>query len=115
MLRKLLWLLVVFPAGVLLVTFALANRQDVRLSLDPFSSSDPLLFVEAPFFLFLLGALLLGLLLGGFATWLGQRKWRKTARQNIRDADTLRAQNRLLDERLSAANAREYDRAEAAE
>lgn len=115
MLRKLLWLFVVFPAGVVLVTFALANRHDVRLSLDPFSSSDPFLFLEAPFFLFLLGALLLGLLLGGFVTWLGQGKWRKAARQNTREADTLRAQNRLLDERLATATAREYDRAEAAE
>lgn len=115
MLRKLIWLFVVLPVGAVLVAFALANRQDVRLSLDPFSSSDPFLFLQAPFFLFLLGALLVGLLLGGFLTWLGQGKWRKVARANTREADTLRAQNRLLDEHLAAANAREHDRVEAAE
>ena len=52
--KKFIWLFVIFPAGVVLVAFALANRHAVRLNLDPFSSGDSLLAFDAPFFLFLL-------------------------------------------------------------
>lgn len=110
-----MWLFVVLPAAIVLIAFSLANRHDVRLSLDPFSSSDPFLAIDAPFFLFLLGSFLLGLLLGGFATWLRQGQWRRAARENLKDAAMLRAENRQLDERIEAVTSQQLDRAEAAE
>lgn len=115
MLKRFVWLFVVFPAGILLVTFALANRHPVRLNLDPFSANDPFLAVDAPFFLFLFGALLAGLLLGGCVTWFGQRRWRKAAREGVREVDTLRAKNRQLDKQLNVAAEQQIERAEAAE
>lgn len=115
MFRKFVWLFLVLPAGVILIAFSLANRHSVRLILDPLSTQDPYLSISAPLFLLLLSSLLIGVLLGGFATWLGQGKWRKQARENARQVDTLRARNDLLDERLNEANARQIERAEAAE
>ncbi len=79
--RKLIFGLLVVPLGVVLVALAVANRAAVPLILDPFGGSDASLAIEAPLFLFLLGAFALGVALGGFATWLGQAKWRRDARE----------------------------------
>lgn len=114
-LRKFVWLFVIFPAGVILVAFALANRHAVRLNLDPFSSENPFLALDAPFFLFLLAALITGLLLGGFVTWLGQGKWRKEARDRARESRALRAQAEQLNTQLRAVSEPRLDRAQAAE
>ena len=115
MFRKFVWLFLVLPAGVLLVALALANRHAVRLNLDPFSSENPFLAIEAPLFVYLQGALLLGLVLGGSLTWLKQGRWRKASRQGEREADTLRVMNRQLDEQLTATAEQRIEPAQAAE
>lgn len=86
MLRLLFWLFVVIPSGALFVVLALANRHDVRLGLDPFRPNAPVISLEAPMFAFLFGALFLGLLLGGIASWIAQGKWRQLARTRTREA-----------------------------
>ena len=70
--RKLVLALVVIPLGVVLVTLAIVNRKPALLVLDPFGGSEGGLSLEAPLFLFLLGAFALGLVVGGIATWLRQ-------------------------------------------
>lgn len=55
MLKRVLWLLVAFPAAVLLVTLAVTNRHAVRLVLDPFRPEDPVISVVLPFYGFLFG------------------------------------------------------------
>ncbi len=116
MFRKFVWLFVIFPVGAVLVAFALANRHAVRLNLDPFSIEDPFLALDAPFFLFLLAALLTGLLLGGFVTWLGQGKWRREARNRALETRALRAEREQLNSQLhTAVNEPRLDRAQAAE
>ncbi len=113
--RKFVWLFVIFPAGAVFVAFALANRHLVRLNLDPFSSEDPFLALDAPFFVFLLASLVTGLLLGGFVTWLGQGKWRKEARNRASESRALRAETETLNTQLRSANEPRLDRAQAAE
>ncbi len=115
MFRKFVWLFVILPAGAVFVTFAVANRHTVRLNLDPFAPEDPFLAIDAPFFLFLIAALAAGVLLGGLATWLGQGKWRKSARRNAREATALRRQSERLNEQLLAANRPRLENQEAAE
>lgn len=115
MLKKLVRLFLVLPAGILLVALALANRHPVQLNLDPFTSENPFLAIEAPLFLYLFSALLLGLVLGGTLTWFKQGRWRKAARQGEREVDTLRAMNRQLDERLTATSDQRIEPAQAAE
>lgn len=114
-LKRFVWLFIVLPAGVLMVALALANRHIVRLSLDPFSSETPFLAFEAPLFVFLLAAVLAGLLIGGCLTWFKQGRWRRAARENSREAATLKAINRQLDERLSASGSQRFEPSEAGE
>lgn len=101
--RKLVLALVVIPLGVVLVTLAIVNRKPALLVLDPFGGSEGGLSLEAPLFLFLLGAFALGLVVGGIATWLRQGKWRKTAREGAREARELRRQADRLETELEGA------------
>src|SRR4026209_2408268 len=96
----------VVPLGALLVALAVVNRKPAILILDPFGAAEARLSVEAPLFLFLLGAFALGLLIGGLATWLGQGKWRKTARAEAREASTWRRQADRLEKELEGLDAR---------
>jgi Lipopolysaccharide assembly protein A domain len=89
-LRKLVVALMVVPLGALLVALAVVNRKPTIFILDPFGGAEARLSLEAPLFLFLLGAFALGLIIGGIATWLGQGKWRRTARAQSREARDLR-------------------------
>jgi uncharacterized integral membrane protein len=84
--RRIVSLLIAFPLGVVLVAIAVSNRQPVQLVLDPFRPETPALAVSLPFYAYLLGALVVGVVLGGLATWLGQARWRKTARAQGRRA-----------------------------
>ena len=72
--RKLVAALILVPLGLLLVALAVVNRKQVVLGLNPFDANAGF-GIEAPLFLFLLGAFALGLVVGGIATWLGQGKW----------------------------------------
>jgi len=102
--RKFLFFIVAIPVGIILTALALANRHSVRLVLDPLSPDDPILWVEAPFFLFLFGGVIAGLALGGFLTWLKQGKWRKTARRRTREAEELRRESERLNHQLEIAS-----------
>ncbi len=50
MLKRIVWLLIAFPAAVFLITLAIANRHTVRLVLDPFRPEQPVLSVVLPFY-----------------------------------------------------------------
>jgi hypothetical protein len=103
--RKLILALVVIPLGVILVALAVVNRKPVELILDPFGGNEPGLSLGAPFFLFLLGAFAVGLVVGGIATWFGQGKWRRTARAEARDAREWRRQADRLEKELEGVGA----------
>jgi hypothetical protein len=99
-LRRFLWLLIAIPAAIFLVTLAVSNRHAVRLVLDPFRPEAPVLSMELPFFAYLFTALLLGVILGGMATWWTQGHYRKTARVRTQDAMKWQAEHdRLARER----------------
>jgi len=98
--RKLILALVVVPLGVVLIALAVVNRSPATLILDPFGGSEPSLTLEAPFFLFLIGAFALGLIVGGIASWLNQSKWRRTAREEAREARDWRRQADRLEKEL---------------
>jgi len=101
--RKLVVALMVVPLGALLVALAVVNRKPTILILDPFGGAEARLSLEAPLFLFLLGAFALGLIIGGIATWLGQGKWRRTARAQSREARDLRHQASQLEKELEGS------------
>ncbi len=103
--RKLVAALIIVPLGVLLVALAVVNRKPVMLGLNPFDATSGF-GIEAPLFLFLLGAFAFGLVVGGFATWLDQSKWRRTARVEAREASTWRRQADSLEKELEGLDAR---------
>jgi hypothetical protein len=103
-LRRIVWLLVAFPAAAILVTLAVANRHAVRLVLDPFRPEEPVLWIDLPFYAYLLIALVVGVALGGTATWMTQSRWRRTARRRAQEALRWQAEaDRLARERDQAA------------
>ena len=80
MLRRIVWLLIALPAGLLLITLAVANRHEVQLTLDPFRPETPVLSLVLPFYVYLFASLIIGVVLGGTAMWLSQSRWRRSAR-----------------------------------
>jgi uncharacterized integral membrane protein len=101
--RKFLTALVVIPLGVLLVTFAVANRHFVTVSFDPFMSNDPSLSITLPLFLLLILVAALGVIAGGCAVWFGQRRWRRAARRHEADARAARVELAGLQAQAAAA------------
>ena len=96
--RKFLTALIVIPLGLILVTFAVANRHFVKVSIDPSLS------VTLPLFLILILVAALGVLAGGCAVWFGQRHWRRAARRH--EADARAARGELAGLRAEAAAAK---------
>jgi hypothetical protein len=105
--RKLVAGLLVLPLAALLVALAVVNRKTVMLGLNPFDAESGF-GIEAPLFLFLLGAFGLGLIAGGAATWLDQGKWRRKARAEAREAANWRRQADRLEKQLEGADARTH-------
>jgi uncharacterized integral membrane protein len=92
MIRKIVNVVIILPLAVIFLVFAVANRELVTLSFDPFNSSDPAVSVSLPLFVIMIAALITGLIVGGVATWIGQRHWRRAAKRHESEARTAREQ-----------------------
>jgi uncharacterized integral membrane protein len=79
--RKILTAVIVVPLAIVIVAFAVANRQMVTVSFDPFSSAAPAYAATVPLFVLIFILLILGVLVGGVAAWIGQAKWRRGHRR----------------------------------
>ena len=92
MLRKIVAALILVPLAVIIIAFAVANRQRVTISLDPFGSDQNAAFATQPLplYLVLIAVLLIGVVIGGAASWLRQGRWRGAARRLERDLRELR-------------------------
>ena len=84
--KKIVNLVVFVPLGILLIVLSVANRQSVTLALNPFNPQDSVLSLTAPFFLFLILTLILGMAIGSAVTWWTQGRYRKQARVEAREA-----------------------------
>jgi len=84
-------LVVVFvPLAVILIALAVANREPVAFTLDPFHPGNPALTLSLPLFIYLFVALAAGMVVGSMATWVKQGRYRKLARQRGMEAENLR-------------------------
>jgi uncharacterized integral membrane protein len=86
LLRKIIAIVILLPLAIVLIAFAVANRQIVTVSLDPFGGSDSGL----PLFVLIILLLIIGVLIGGLAAWVRQGKWRSAARRAERQLQALR-------------------------
>ena len=59
--------LVLLPIAILIVLLAVANRQTVSLSLDPFSQAAPEFATRLPLFAVIFAAVMVGVVIGGIA------------------------------------------------
>lgn len=105
MAKRLVGWLVLVPLCVVLVAFALANRHLVALNINPFGSPAP---VDAagfgvPLFIILYVMLLVGVLLGGIATWFSQGPRRRAERHWRREAQHLGIELEALRRRTGQA------------
>jgi uncharacterized integral membrane protein len=95
-LRRVVAAIILIPLAIVIIAFAVANRQAVTVSLDPFNPDVPAASVTKPLFIVILAVLILGVIVGGVAAWLRQTKWRRTARRLEREVANLRAENDAL-------------------
>ncbi|MEO5805520.1 LapA family protein [Devosia sp.] len=91
MVRRIIGWVVLVPLCVVLIVFALANRQLIVLNFNPFVSAEQLSApgYGVPLFLVLYIVLLLGVMLGGVASWFAQGVHRVRGRHWRREAATL--------------------------
>jgi hypothetical protein len=93
-------LLAGFAVAIVLITLAVANRHGVVMALDPFNPQRPVVSIELPFYAYLFAMLILGVAIGGFATWISQGKWRRATRTRTQEALRWKAEaERLTRER----------------
>lgn len=90
MFNRVVLVVILVPLAVILIALAVANREMVAFTVDPFNPGNPSLTVTLPFFIFLFLALGLGMIVGGIATWIRQGRYRKLARQRRLEAEGLR-------------------------
>jgi uncharacterized integral membrane protein len=96
---RVLKLLFLVPVALALIILAVSNRQPVTLSLDPLGRGLVDASLTMPLFAAILGAMMIGVLLGGVATWLLQSRHRRLERTYRREAEKLKAET----DRLKAA------------
>lgn len=75
--------IVTIPVTILIVVFAVMNREPVALNLWPWPWDLP----SIPLYLFTLGVLLFGFFLGAFAMWVSAGKTRRKARALRQELD----------------------------
>jgi hypothetical protein len=92
------------PAAVLLIGFAIANRTWVDVSLDPFDSTNPSVYLHLPLWAVLVLGIFFGLVVGWVAAWINQGRWRRHARELRHDNERLRAENVQLQAKLDEHN-----------
>jgi uncharacterized integral membrane protein len=93
MMRKIVLAVVLIPIAVLIVALAVANRQIVTVSFDPFSSAEPAFLLRAPLFVLVFVLVIAGVIIGGIASWLRQSRWRRAAR--LREAELRSARSEV--------------------
>jgi uncharacterized integral membrane protein len=89
LLRRIVAAIILVPLAIIIVAFAVANRQVVTVSFDPLGET-PAASLAMPLFVLILGLLIAGVIIGGLASWLGQGRWRGAARRFERDMQVLR-------------------------
>lgn len=102
--KRVFWLFMGLLAALVIIPFGIANRHFVPLTFDPMQRLSSVFSLELPLSLLLFSTFMVGLLVGGFTTWLNQGRWRQTARLRSREAHQWKSEaTRLTRERDAGA------------
>jgi hypothetical protein len=111
MFRRLLTAIVLIPIFAALVAWAFANQQPVTVSFDPFDVARPAYAVTKPLYLVGFAILIAGVMLGGFAAWLEQRKSRRARTRLAAEVAVVRAELENLKRQAGKSESRAVTRA----
>jgi uncharacterized integral membrane protein len=95
---RLVYWFVTAALALILIVFAVSNREEVSLSFWPFELEKPW-----PLYLVVLLALFVGFLLGEFVAWVNGRRWRREARARGRRIEALERELAATHSRLADA------------
>lgn len=96
MIRKIATAVILVPLAAIIIAFAVANRQTVTVSFDPFDAAQPAYAASLPLFVLILVLLIFGVLLGGIVSWMRQARWHWAARRAENENRELRLELDLL-------------------
>lgn len=89
MIRRIVGWVVLVPLCLVMIVFALANTQPVQLYFNPLGPRVSTDSPGVPLFLVLFAVLLIGVLMGGIATWFAQAPHRRDERAYRRETERL--------------------------
>jgi len=103
--RRVLAWIVLAPVAIVALLFAVANRNWVRVSFDPFSVEAPAYATDLPMFLVIFIALIFGVIIGGISVWFGKIHWRIAAHRAEKENARLKAEKAETEIRAHHASA----------
>ncbi len=95
--------LILAVVAVLLVALAVANRESVVFSLDPFNPAAPNVVLTVPLYWLIFAALAIGVIVGGLFGGFRVFAARRAARREAREASFWKAEAERLRARVEAA------------
>jgi len=86
MIMRFVKLIIMVPIAIILIVLSVANRHLVTVALNPFRPDDTVIALTLPLFVLVLGALMIGMIIGSAITWWSQGKHRRRAREEAHEA-----------------------------
>ena len=94
------------PIAVIGVGFAVANREWVTVSFDPFNRAQPFAIMTLPLWMLFFAGVFIGIFVGWFVAWRGAAKHRRATRdakiELIRTQQSHEREKRELQQQLPA-------------
>ena len=69
------------PVAAVAIVFAVANRQWITVSLDPFNRDQPFASIDMPLWVLFFCGIFAGILAGWIGAWFAHGKWRKATKE----------------------------------
>ena len=101
--RRFILFVFTIPLAIILIALSVANRAPVIATLDPFNPGNPALSFSLPLFTIVLAALMIGVVLGSFLTWVNQGKYRSRAKLEAGKAEAIQREASALRQERAAA------------
>ena len=96
MLQRILRWTIGLPIVIIVVSFAIANRQWITISFDPFSKDAPFAAMDMPLWALFFCGVFFGLIAGWIACWFAQSKWRRSAKDTRKELVRTQAESSQL-------------------